>query len=89
MTFRPEARLDTSRVGGRRRMSSGQGATVGGEIMGIIALVPTLLLGGDPSQLRVGRNGEKVGEQPPATSAGKARPVPTPTRATIAASWTT
>lgn len=50
MTFDPNARIDSSRV---RRSSGrrGKGIAVGGGIGGIVIVVITLLLGGDPSSV--------------------------------------
>ena len=66
MTFRPGARLDTSQVRDRRGMSAGKGVAAGGGIIGIVAVVLVLLLGGDPSQLTAGLNGQSVGADQPA-----------------------
>ena len=63
MTFRRDARLDTSQVRDRRGMSAGKGVAVGGGLVGIVALLLTLFLGGDPSQLIGGLQGETVGQQ--------------------------
>ena len=63
MTFRPDARLDTSQVRDRRGMSAGGGVAVGGGLAGIVALVLTLLLGGDPSQLIGSLQGQTVGQE--------------------------
>jgi predicted metalloprotease len=63
MTFRRDARLDTSQVRDRRGMSAGSGVAVGGGLAGIVALVLTLFLGGDPSQLIGSLQGETVGQQ--------------------------
>ncbi|MBM7414720.1 MULTISPECIES: neutral zinc metallopeptidase [Nocardiaceae] len=50
MTFDPDARIDSSRV---RRSSGGRGKgiAVGGGLGGIVIVVITLLLGGDPSSV--------------------------------------
>ena len=61
MTIRRNARLDTSQVRDRRGMSAGRGVAVGGGLVGIVALVLTLLLGGNASQLTGALSGEQVG----------------------------
>ena len=61
MTIRRNARLDTSQVRDRRGMSAGRGVAVGGGLAGIVALVLTLLLGGNASQLTGALSGEQVG----------------------------
>ena len=63
MTIRRDARLDSSQVRDRRGMSAGKGVAVGGGLAGIVALVLTLLLGGDPSQLTGALSGEQVGSE--------------------------
>ncbi len=63
MTFRPGARLDPSQVRDRRGLSAGKGVAVGGGLVGIVALLLTLFLGGDPSQLIGGLQGQTVGPQ--------------------------
>ncbi len=63
MTFRRDARLDTSQVRDRRGMSAGKGVAVGGGLVGIVALLLTLFLGGDPSQLIGGLQGQTVGQE--------------------------
>ena len=62
MTFRRDARLDTSQVRDRRGMSAGKGVAAGGGLLGILAVVLVMLLGGDPSQL-AGLNDQTVGPQ--------------------------
>ncbi len=64
MTFRRNARLDTSQVRDRRGVSAGKGLAVTGGLGGIVALVLVLLLGGDPSQLTAALSGEQVGAEP-------------------------
>jgi len=61
MTIRRRARLDPSQVRDRRGMSAGRGVAVGGGLAGIVALVLTLLLGGNASQLTGALSGEQVG----------------------------
>ena len=63
MTIRRNARLDTSQVRDRRGMSAGRGVAVGGGLVGIVALVLTLLLGGNASQLTGALSGEQVGAE--------------------------
>jgi len=63
MTFRRDARLDTSQVRDRRGMSTRTGVAAGGGLLAVIAVLITLFAGGDPSQLMAGLNGETVGEQ--------------------------
>ncbi len=63
MTIRRNARLDTSQVRDRRGMSAGRGVAVGGGLAGIVALVLTLLLGGNASQLTGALSGEQVGAE--------------------------
>ena len=63
MTIRRGARLDTSQVRDRRGLSAGKGVAVGGGLAGIVALVLTLLLGGNASQLTGALGGEQVGAQ--------------------------
>ncbi|MBN2112767.1 MAG: neutral zinc metallopeptidase [Acidimicrobiia bacterium] len=63
MTFRRDARLDTSQVHDRRGMSTRTGVAAGGGLLAVIAVLVTLFMGGDPSQLMAGLNGETVGEQ--------------------------
>jgi uncharacterized protein len=63
MTFRRDARLDTSQVRDRRGVSAGKGLAVTGGLGGIVALVLVLLLGGDPSQLTGALNGTSVGAE--------------------------
>jgi len=46
MTFRRDARLDTSQVRDRRGMSAGKGVAAGGGLLGIVAVLLTLFLGG-------------------------------------------
>ena len=65
MTFRPGARLDTSQVRDRRGMSAGKGVAAGGGIIGIVAVLLTLFLGGDPSQITAALNGQSVGAEQP------------------------
>ena len=66
MTFRPGARLDPSQVRDRRGLSAGKGVAVGGGLVGIIAVLLTLFLGGDPSQITAALNGQSVGADQPA-----------------------
>lgn len=61
MTFRRDARLDTSQVRDRRGVRAGKGIAVGGGLAGIVALVLTLLLGGNASDLTAALNGQSVG----------------------------
>lgn len=63
MTIRRNARLDPSQVRDRRGMSAGRGVAVGGGLAGIVALVLTLLLGGNASQLTGALSGEQVGAE--------------------------
>ena len=63
MTIRRNARLDTSQVRDRRGMSAGRGVAVGGGLVGIVALVLTLLWGGTASQLTGALSGEQVGAE--------------------------
>jgi uncharacterized protein len=63
MTFRPGARLDPSQVRDRRGLSAGKGVAVGGGLLGIVALLLTLFMGGDASQLVAGLQGQTVGQE--------------------------
>jgi len=65
MTFRRDARLDTSQVRDRRGMSAGKGVAAGGGLLGIVAVLLTLFLGGDPSQITAALNGQSVGAEQP------------------------
>jgi hypothetical protein len=65
MTFRRDARLDTSQVRDRRGISAGKGAAMGGGLVGIVAVLLTLFLGGDPSQITAALNGQSVGADQP------------------------
>ena len=71
MTFRRDARLDTSQVRDRRGMSAGKGVAAGGGLLGIVAVLLTLFLGGDPSQITAALNGQSVGAR-----AAHQRPLP-------------
>jgi predicted metalloprotease len=63
MTFRPGARLDTNQVRDRRGLSAGKGVAAGGGLLGVLAVVLVLLLGGDPSQLTGSLQGQTVGQE--------------------------
>jgi len=65
MTFRRDARLDTSQVRDRRGMSAGRGAALGGGlgVVGIIAALVIMFMGGDPSQLTAALQGQTVGQE--------------------------
>jgi len=65
MTFRRDARLDTSQVRDRRGISAGKGAAMGGGLIGIVAVLLTMFLGGDPSQITAALNGQSVGTEQP------------------------
>jgi len=65
MTFRRDARLDTSQVRDRRGISAGKGVAAGGGLLGIVAILLTLFLGGDPSQITAALNGQSVGAEQP------------------------
>lgn len=66
MTFRRDARLDPSQVRDRRGLSAGKGVAAGGGLLGIVAILLTLFLGGDPSQITAALNGQSVGAEQPA-----------------------
>ena len=65
MTFRRDARLDPSQVRDRRGLSAGKGVAAGGGLLGIVAILLTLFLGGDPSQITAALNGQSVGAEQP------------------------
>jgi uncharacterized protein len=65
MTFRPGARLDPSQVRDRRGISAGRGAVVGGGlgVVGVIAALLIMFMGGDPSTLLSGLQNQTVGQE--------------------------